>query len=137
MRHYLVFTLSLGLVLPRALDAQWAERSRTGALGRPVALETIDLNTALARQRVADQRATWSMGACKRSLGTNVLAGVGGGVIAGIILIPMYSVIRNGYHGVQQRASVRDAAMVGALVATGTNIRETIRCKRRQRLQTP
>jgi hypothetical protein len=136
MRHYLMFVLSLGFVLPRGVDAQWAGRSRTAESGRPVALETIDLNTALARQRVADQRATWSMGACKRSLGTNVLAGIGGS-IAGIILVSTYSVIRNGYHGVQQRPSVRDAATVGALVATGTNIRETIRCKRRQRLQTP
>lgn len=125
MRYCLLFTLSLGLVLPRALEAQWVERTQTGASRRPAVREGVDLNTALAQQRVGRQERS-----CERSLVINLIAGAAGGALTPIILTPLYSLIRSGYHGILPPVNTKPAIPYAAVAGTVYGIRETIRCRR-------
>jgi hypothetical protein len=124
MRYYLMFTLSLGLVVPRALEAQWVAHTRTGVSRTPAAHNDVDLNTALAQQRVARQQR-----ACERSFFIGLLGGAAGGAIAPVIVVPLLGLLQGG-HQVLPRAKARDMIPYGALAGSVYSIRETIRCRR-------
>jgi hypothetical protein len=124
MRFYLTFALSLALVVPRGMDAQWVDRTQTGVSRAPSTRDGVDLNTALAQQRVARQQR-----GCERSFFIGLLGGAAGGAIAPVIVVPLLGLLQGG-HQVLPRAKARDMVPYGALAGSISGIRETIRCRR-------
>lgn len=124
MHFYVTLALFLALGVPRGMDAQWVERTRTGVSRAPSVRDGVDLNTALTQQRVARQQR-----ACERSFFIGLLGGAAGGAIAPVIVVPLLGLLQGG-HQVLPRVKARDVARYGALAGSVNGIRETIRCRR-------